>query len=142
MEELFIFPLLSSVGFDVRTDFSNTLDALFLNDPDNAALLELEMMKCKDAIAHAAYLMEITNAMDIPKFGKALMREIRRLYTKCGDLTAFSWKMYELWTSLPVSIAHDDPFFGLDYAVDCLSYGDEQQCRDILECSMNYYEHE
>lgn len=46
MEELFVFPLLSSVGFDVRTDFSNTLDALFLNDPDNAALLELEMMKC------------------------------------------------------------------------------------------------
>ena len=34
----------------------------------------------------------------------------------------------------------EEPFFALCYADDCLSYGDEKQCRDLYEAALSYYD--
>ena len=33
--------------------------------------------------------------------------------------------MYDLWKLLPDKINNEEPFYTLNYAGDCLSYGDE-----------------
>lgn len=48
--------------------------------------------------------------------------------------------MYDLWKLLPDKINNEEPFYTLNYVGDCLSYGDEIQCRELYECALNYYE--
>lgn len=33
-----------------------------------------------------------------------------------------------------------NPFYTLNYAGDCLSYGDEIRCCELYKCALNYYE--
>ena len=47
--------------------------------------------------------------------------------------------MYSLWESLPGNIQNIEPFFTLSYADDPLSWGDEEQTRNIYEYMLNYY---
>ena len=48
--------------------------------------------------------------------------------------------MYDLWKLLPDKINNEEPFYTLNYAGDCLSYGDEIRCRELYKCALNYYE--
>ena len=48
--------------------------------------------------------------------------------------------MYDLWKLLPDKINNEEPFCTLNYAGDCLSYGDEIRCRELYKCALNYYE--
>lgn len=41
---------------------------------------------------------------------------------------------------MPDSIGKKDPFYIFGYADDCLAYGDEQQCRELYERALDYYE--
>lgn len=139
MEDLFVYAILFSVGYDMWSEFSSTLDTLFLEDSENTDLLELEYLQPKDAILHTLSLMN-TYELNIDIFGKSLMREINKLYADNSDLSKFSWKMYEVWRRLPASIEYGtEPFFKLNYAGDCLDYGDEKQCRELFEKAINYY---
>lgn len=139
MEDLFVYAILFSVGYDTWPEFSSTLDTLFLENSDNTDLLELEYMQPKDAILHTLSLMN-TYEIDIGLFGKSLMREINKLYADIGNLSKFSCKMYEIWKRLPVSIEYGtEPFFTLNYAGDCLDYGDEKQCVELFEKAVNFY---
>lgn len=139
MEDLFVYAILFSVGYDTWSEFSSTLDTLFLEDADNTNWLELEYMQPKEAILHTLSLMN-TYKINIVIFGKSLMREISKIYADMSDLSKFSWKMYEVWNRLPASIAYGtEPFFTLAYAGDCLDYGDEKQCMELFEKAVNFY---
>lgn len=48
--------------------------------------------------------------------------------------------MYDLWKQLLDKINDEELFYTLNYAGDCLSYGDEIQCRELCECTLNYYD--
>lgn len=68
------------------------------------------------------------------------MSVLKPIYNQC-EIEEFGKKMYELWKRLPSSIEYgENPFFVLNYADDCLSYGDEKQCRELYESMLNYYE--
>lgn len=47
--------------------------------------------------------------------------------------------MYSLWENLPGNIQDIEPFWTLSYADDSLSWGDEEQTRNIYEHILNYY---
>ena len=47
--------------------------------------------------------------------------------------------MYGLWESLPGNIQDIEPFWTLSYADEPLSWGDEEQTRDIYEYMLDYY---
>lgn len=138
MEELYIYALLYTIGYKKYDEYQCVLDRLFLNEPSNEELLNLEGMKCKDAMLHLFSLMQ-TSTIEQDKFGLLLMRILKPVYQK-SDIDDFSKRMYNLWQKLPSSMNEKEPFFTFCYADDCLSYGDEKQCRALYEEALNYYE--
>ncbi len=138
MEELFVHALLYSEGVDMWANFSQTLDRLFMEDPGNEDYLSLEEMTPKEAVLHSIGIMYRTG-FDSERFGKLLMRALQQLY-RDAPLEIFARKVYSLWRKLPDVIGEGEPFFTLSYADDCLSYGDEAQCRQLYENAMHYYD--
>ena len=138
MEELFVYALLYSEGFDVWTMYAKALDKLFLENPENEEYLSLEGMTPKEAVLHSISIM-CGSEFDTGRFGKILMKSLRRIYEELS-LEVFGRKMYSLWMKLPGCIGQEEPFFTFCYADDCLSYGDENQCRQLYEEAMRYYD--
>ncbi|MCI9500762.1 MAG: hypothetical protein HFG76_01930 [Hungatella sp.] len=137
MEKLFVYALLYSEGFDMWAMYSNTLDKLFIENPEDENYLSLEGMAPKEAVLHTIAIMH-RNTFDTGYFGKILMESLRQIYENIR-LETFAKKMYSLWNKLPGFVDKEEPFFTLCYADDCLSYGDEYQCRQLYEKAMNYY---
>lgn len=117
--------------------YSNTLDKLFIENPEDENYLSLEGMAPKEAVLHTIAIMH-RNTFDTGYFGKILMESLRQIYENIR-LETFAKKMYSLWNKLPGFVDKEEPFFTLCYADDCLSYGDEYQCRQLYEKAMNYY---
>ena len=138
MEELFVYALLYVIGYKKTAEYQHALDKLFLDDPSNKELLDLEEMKYKDAMLHLFHLMR-THPIIQDEFGIFLMRMLKPVYCE-SNINDFGKKMYELWNNLPHSIYENEPFFIFCYADDCLSYGDEHQCRKLYEKALNYYD--
>ena len=138
MEELFVYALLYSEGFDVWPLYADKLDRLFMEDMENEAYLTLEGMAPKEAVLHTLSIMEGSN-FDTEYFGKILMRSLLRIYEDT-DIAVFAGKMYSLWNKLPRDTGREEPFLTLCYADDCLSYHDEAQCRKLYEKAMRYYD--
>ncbi|MGN0426959.1 MAG: hypothetical protein ACI4F0_04070 [Agathobacter sp.] len=139
MEELFVYAILCSIGYDLSNEYGNTLDKLFLSNPENEDYLELEGLQYKDAVLHTLSIMNRCS-IDHDTFGKYLMETLKPIY-KQSEISDFAKKMHTLWNRLPRAIEYgEDPFFVFNYADDCLSYGDEKQCRDLYESAMNYYD--
>lgn len=138
MEELFVYTLLYVIGYDKIDEYYNTLDRLFLDEPTNENLLDLEVMKWKDAMLHLLHLMK-SEPINNDKFGAFLMRSLKPVYLE-SDIFDFDRKMYKIWNLLPYHTNKEQPFFTFCYAGDYLSYGDEKQCRILYEKALNYYE--
>lgn len=138
MEELFVYALLYSEGFDVWAMYSNILDKLFMEDSENENYFSLEEMAPKEAVLHTIAIMH-RSTFDSKYFGKILMESLQQFYENTA-IEIFAKKMYSLWNKLPGFIDKEEPFFTLCYADDCLSYGDEYQCRQLYEKAMHYYD--
>lgn len=136
MEELFVYALLSVVGYDSGS-YGECLNRLFLKNPENEELFALENMEHKKAVLHTLSVFESCH-VDLKVFGRRLMSALKPIYEK-NALDEFGKKMYRLWSLLPQTIANEEPFFTLCYADDCLSYGDEKQCRKLYEKALDYY---
>lgn len=132
-----MYALLYSEGFDVWAMYSDTLDKLFIENPEDENYLSLEGMAPKEAVLHTIAIMH-RSTFDTGYFGKILMESLRQIYENIR-LEIFAKKMYSLWNKLPGFVDKEEPFFILCYADDCLSYGDEYQCRQLYEKAMNYY---
>ena len=138
MEELFVYSLLYDVGYEKVNEYEETLNRLFLNNPEDKNLLDLEGMAFKDAMFHLRHLVNVLS-FDTMEFGKQLMSKIKPLYDG-NNIADFGKAMYRLWTLLPEKIKLEEPFHILSYADDCLGYGDEKQCRELYENALNYYD--
>ena len=138
MEELFVYSLLYAVGYEKVNEYEETLNRLFLNNPEDRNLLDLEGMAFKDAMFHLRHLVNVLS-FDTREFGKQLMRKIKPLYDG-NNIADFGKAMYRLWTLLPEKIKLEEPFHILSYADDCLGYGDEKQCRELYENALNFFD--
>ena len=138
MEELFVHFLLCITGYKLYDKYENTLNRLFLENPTNEILMDLENRNIKDAVLHTQYLMN-KYPINVIEFGKHLMENLKPIYRE-SSMKEFGRDMYELWEKLPDSIGKKDPFYIFSYADDCLAYGDEQQCRELYERALGYYE--
>ena len=139
MEELFAYALLFIEGYDCWELYSEQLDKLFLESPENEEYLYLEELKSpKEAMLHIISIM-YNESFDADRFGRTLMKLIAPIYAR-SDLTEFATKMYHLWEKLPSAIDTEQPFWTFSYAGDCLSYGDEKQCRELYEKAIHYYD--
>jgi len=139
MDELLVYAILIYDGFDLEDEFQSCLDDIFLNNPNNDVLLELECMNnIKNQIIYIRANFDYNN-INIEDFGKTLIKKLRILYYST-DLTYFASKMYQVWESLPGNIQDIEPFHTLTYGDEPLCYNDEQQSRLLIEKMLNYYE--
>ena len=108
MEELFVYSLLYSIGYEKNDEYRDVLDNLFCCTPEDEILLDLEGRGYKDAMLHLYQLMNELS-FDIIKFGDQLMSELKTVY-KESDIVGFSKKMYDLWKLLPDKIIMKNHF--------------------------------
>ena len=139
MEELFAYSLLFCQGYDFWDLYEEKLDSLFLKYPDNEEYFYLEELKNQKVAALHIISKMSESPFDIERFGRTLMKQIGEIYTK-SELTDFAPKMLSLWKTLPRCVYQEEPFLTLSYADDCLSYGDEKQCRNLYEQAIHYYD--
>ncbi len=139
VEELFVYAILCGLGFEKYDKYKETLERLFELNPTEELFWDLYGRKYKDAMLHIHSIMN-EYPLNCELFGKYLMKELRDIYSS-AEITEFGKKMYELWNRLPNGIDEmEEPFHVLSYADDCLSYGDEKQCRELYEAMFEFYE--
>lgn len=139
MEELLVFAFLLCEEMVSEEEYEKRLDELFLACPENDDLLHLEWET--DIVQTITYIRSHTNydSFNYELFGKILMERLKEYYEKCSDIKSFARKMYQLWEELPQDVQMKEPFWVLSYADDPLSWGDEEQTRELYEKMMNYY---
>lgn len=140
MEELLVYAVLICAGFNFEYEYGKKLNELFMQNPSDDELLELE---CKNSVKDAVlYIMShyVSNDLscDIDLFGKFLMRKLNMIYCE-SDIRDFAEKSYHLWKILPLNIQHKEPFIVLSYADEPLSWGDEPQSKELFESMFNFY---
>lgn len=139
MEELLVYALLLFEDIMSEDEYKKRLDKLFLHSPENEDLLYLEWeMDIKKSITYITSYIDY-KVVDYELFGRILMKELNAYYKGHTDIKSFACKMYNLWGNLPRHIQEKEPFWALCYADDPLSWGDEEQTRDLYENMMNYY---
>lgn len=139
MEELLAYAILYCEGFEVESLYQSKLDELFLENSEDALLLELEFLSGnmkESALRLRSFL--VMQEFNADAFGTALMRALKKQYEEL-ELKEFSKCTYSLWSKLPEGIQHVQPFWTLCYAEEPLSWGDEKQSRELFEWALNYY---
>ncbi|MCI8805422.1 MAG: hypothetical protein HFE59_05920 [Clostridiales bacterium] len=139
IEELLVFAFLLYEEMVTKDKYNKRLDELFLDNPENDDLLYLEWeTDIKKSIAYIRTHIDY-DVFDYEQFGRILMSKLKVYYKNCSDIKSFANRMYNLWESLPGNIQDKEPFFTLCYADDPLSWGNEEQTRNIYEYMLNYY---
>lgn len=145
MEELTELCCLWVSGLGTKSGYTEKLDELFLNDPENDFLLELEGLTGDQRGTLAKLYINEKNA---DKFGKILTAKVEKYYTKniSGKpeaLEPFTKLTYELWSALsavlPFDLAYSDPFYIFSYADDPLSWGDREQTVELYQKAFDHY---
>ena len=140
MEELLAYAYLLEMDLIPETVYEEKLNELFLQNPTDEDLLELEFLSSskKETII---YIRTHINyySMDYDSFGRVLFGLLKPIY-RSMDIQRFWDIMYSLWESLPGDLQDKQPFWTLCYADDPLSWGDEKQSREIYEEMLEYYE--
>lgn len=139
MEELLVYVILLCEELVTEDEYCQRLDKLFLDEPENDDLLNLEWEPdIKEAIIYIRTHIDYKN-LDVERFGKTLMSKLQVIYENCSDIEDFANRMYSLWENLPGNIQEREPFWTLSYADDPLSWGDVQQTRSLYKQMFNYY---
>lgn len=139
MNELLAYAVLLCEGIVSDKVFNDRLDEIFLRDPKDEMLLELECMENAEKAAASLRARFDYGKLDKALFGRAVMKELNEYHRICGTTERFGKKMYLLWESLPGCVQDEEPFSILTYADDPLFWGDERQSREIYEKAFGYY---
>ena len=140
MEELLTYMLLLSEELVPESEYHKRLDELFFKHPENDDLLYLEWeTDIKKSVVYMRTHIDYNN-FDFNRFGKILMSKLEVIYANWKDIKSFANRMYSLWERLPENIQSIEPFQVLCYVGDSLSWGDEEQAKNIYEYMLNYYE--
>lgn len=140
-EILLSYAILLYVELMADVEYKEYLDALFLKNPDNDLLLELEW-RTSDIEGTIKIIFDycLENNVDYDIFGCFLISKLEELYYKDDmDIQSFGSKMYSIWRVLPAEIEDKEPFWTLCYADDPLSWGDEGQTRELYQKMFQYY---
>ena len=140
MNELLAYAILLCEGIVSDELFNSRLDTVFLENPNDDMLMELECIGNAEKAAASLRAKFDYSKLDKALFGRTMMKELREYCRLYGVTKQFGEKMYLLWESLPGCIQDEEPFSILTYADDPLSWGDEQQSREIYEKAFDYYD--
>jgi len=140
-EQLFAYALFLYTGLMTLDEYNTYLDDLFLAEPDNDLLLELEY--CSGNSEKTIQIITEGYQEDIEfntvAFGELIAKRLETVYFRPGtDLREYGDKVYRLWQKLPSDLQMKEPFAILSYADDPLSYGDEERSREMYQEFFQY----
>lgn len=142
MEKLAALCCLWAFGLSDKNDYAEELDRLFLENPGDDLLLELENLG-DDRAAAWARLGWSADRLNIDLFGKELFAALEKAYSENRfPLAEFGRRCYSLWCALPYhpyQYEHIEPFCTLTYADDPLSWGDEKQTLELYQAAFDFY---
>lgn len=139
VEELLVYAILLYQNLTPENEYKNLLDKLFLENPENDDLLYLEWEPdIKESILYIRKHLDYSN-LNYEQFGAILMDKLKIVYENNPDIKSFAIQISGLWENLPENIQNTEPFHILTYADDPLSWGDEEQSRNIYEHMLKYY---
>lgn len=120
--------------------YNHKLDELFLENPDNPDLFELELI-CGNIKETVIYISNHINFKNIntETFEKSLVYYLKLLYDSM-DIELFAELSYKLWLRLPADISEKTMFFILNYTDDYVSIGFTDLARQNYERLFSYYE--
>lgn len=138
-EKLAALCALWAFGLGSKEDYCKELDRLFLENPDDDFLLELENLGGDCAAIWARIFPRLMTA-NINEFGRTLFGKLEEIYRANKiPLREFGVRCGKLWGALPEKIDHKEPFVMLCYADEPLSWGDEEQSRELFRKMFEYY---
>lgn len=143
MEKLAALCCLWANGLGTKENYMAELDRLFLEDPGDDFLLELEGFgnDCARAWERLGWLAG--GSLNIDIFGKELFAALEKVYNENKfPLDEFGRRCFKMWCALPYKPYRSEciePFHTLTYAADPLSYGDEGQSRNLFEAAFDFY---
>ena len=139
MEEILALGLLADWNDMAENLYNSKLDELFLENPENPNLFELELI-CGNTTESIIYITNHINfnKINIETFEKSLVYYLKILYESM-DIEIFSKLSYKLWLRLPSYISEKSPFFVLNYADDYISIGFTDSVRQSYEKLFAYY---
>ena len=141
-EKTYAIIVLFLAGMITPDDYNSCLDKIFLENPENDLLTDLEFAsndfdETRSIINE--YILKTKLNIDYSVFGSALFEKISEVYNNnITDIEFFACKAYSVWKLLPHEISAKEPFWTLSYADECLSYGDEKQTRKLYEETFSY----
>jgi len=139
MEKLAVLYCLWAFGLSNKEDCLAELDRLFLENPEDDFLLELESLG-SDVRAVCMRLTRVIGT-DVDKFGVELFAALEKVYNENRfTLEEFGGRCYDLWSVLPGSFANDYPFLSLCYAIDEPVFGEEHTRKWYREVFDHYKE--
>ncbi|MDE6781212.1 MAG: hypothetical protein K2J40_07125 [Ruminococcus sp.] len=140
MEEIFALGLLIDWNDTAENLYNRKLDELFLENPDNPDLLELEL-KCGSIKETVIYIRNHINFSNIntETFVKSLVGCLKILYYSM-DIEIFSKLSYRLWLRLPSHISENSLLSILNYMDDYVSIGFIDSAKQNYERLFAYYE--
>lgn len=146
MEKLAALCCLWLSGLGDKDSYFEELDRLFIENPEDDLLLELEGLS-GDPAGTLARFAPLINEENADKFGRVLFAKLEHYYseniTDYSALERFSRRTYELWSTLlillPFDIAHSEPFLTLCYADDLLYNRGDAWIHELYQKAFNYY---
>ncbi|MCL2387608.1 MAG: hypothetical protein FWC89_08700 [Defluviitaleaceae bacterium] len=149
IEKLLVLLHLQYVELIPDAEYQEFLHELFLQNPNNDLLLELEWT-ANDYTTTKMLIWEYIysiggyteNNIDFDVIGKFLVEQLKKIYHSGMDIHTFGAKVHRLWQTFPFinEREYDEPFFALCYADDPLSWGDEAQSREMYEEMFRFYD--
>lgn len=141
MEKLIALCGLRTFCPGAENGYCEELDSMFLEDPENDFLLELENLG-NDCLAVWARLepFMLSAEFNVDKFGKALFTELEQTYAAFKiTFRDFTMRCYRLWSRLPDSFRYDEPFYILCEASDYPYDFDVDARRELYRKAFDFY---
>ena len=139
MEKLVVLCYVWAFGLSDKADYYAELDRLFLENPEDDFLLELEGLGNDFRAACSRLSCKIEEEIGVERFGKELLAALEKHYNESiFSLEEFGELCYNIYCALPGSIAFEYPFLSLCYALDEPVFG-EVHSRQWFQKLFNYY---
>ncbi len=141
MEKLAALCCLWVFGFGAKAEYTAELDRLFLEDPKNDFLLELEDLGNDGAAAWEKISPLVESSLNADKFGKELFAALEKIYNenRLAPLEFGERRLHMLY-NLPRKISDNEPFHSLFFAdIPYDEFYDEERTREIYQKAFDYY---
>lgn len=145
MESLIASAFLWKNGLGTYEEYNKILDEEFLENPRNDIFLELEWCSSdRDktfSVINNFWNYEYFQPFNVDIFGATLFHGLESVYMSNSiSLNEFGKRCHQLWNCLPAEIDQIEPFWTLNYAGDCISYGDDARARELYEKAFLFYQ--